>query len=129
MLAPLHELTGVGRFFWGPDQIQAFATMKAMIAADAMSYYPDLNKPFEIYTDASAYQLGAAIIQDGHPIAYWSKKLTKKAQAQRSQIPPVINVVLSLGLFTYNQSVVSKRIRVHLRQLAHLKIPYLRTNK
>ena len=27
--------------------------MKAMIAADAMSYYSDLNKPFEIYTDAS----------------------------------------------------------------------------
>ena len=55
---------------------QAFLTMKAMIAADVMSYYPDLKKPFEIYTDASNYQMGTAIIQDGHPIAYWSKKLS-----------------------------------------------------
>ena len=42
-----------------------------MIAADTMSYYPDLNKPFDIYTDISDYQLlGAAIIQDSRPIAY-----------------------------------------------------------
>ena len=50
--------------------------MEAMIATGAMSYYPDLNKPFEIYTDASDYQMGAAIIQDEYPIAYCSKKLT-----------------------------------------------------
>ena len=49
--------------------------MKAMITADTISYYPNLNKPFDIYTDASDYQMGVAIIQDGHPIAYWSKKL------------------------------------------------------
>ena len=49
--------------------------MKAIIVADVMSYYPDLNKPFDIYTGANEYQMGAAIIQDDHPIAYWSKKL------------------------------------------------------
>ena len=55
VLAPLHELIGIRQFIWGPRQEQAFLTMKAMIAADVMSYYPDLNKPFEIYTDASNY--------------------------------------------------------------------------
>ena len=50
--------------------------MKSIIATGAKSYYPDLNKPFKIYTDARNYQLGAAIIQDIRPIVYWFRKLT-----------------------------------------------------
>ena len=31
--------------------------------------YPDFNEIFEIYTDASTYQLGAIITQKSRPIA------------------------------------------------------------
>jgi hypothetical protein len=37
-------------------------------------------KPFEIYTDASATQLGAVIAQDNRPIAFFSRKLSKTKQ-------------------------------------------------
>ena len=46
--------------------------MKAIIIADAMNGFPDYSKPFHIYINASDYQLGAAIIQDGKLIAYYS---------------------------------------------------------
>ena len=49
---------------------KAFDTLKSVMAADCLSAYPDYNQPFEIYTDASNYQLGAAIIQNKQPIAY-----------------------------------------------------------
>ena len=45
------------------------------MAADCLNAYLDYNKPFEIYTDASDYQLGATIIQAKQPISYWSRLL------------------------------------------------------
>ena len=40
-----------------------------------MLAYPDFSKPFQIHTDASHYQLGAVISQNGKPIAFCSWKL------------------------------------------------------
>ena len=49
--------------------------MCPLIVKDVLLTYPDPNKSFHIETDASDYQVGAIIKQDGKPIAYFSKKL------------------------------------------------------
>jgi hypothetical protein len=59
---------------------QAFDKMLLRIAADALAANPDHSKWFNIYTDASEFQLGACIIQEGRPVAYFSCKLTKSQQ-------------------------------------------------
>jgi hypothetical protein len=47
----------------------SICNVKAAIAEEVVLAYPDFLEPFEIYTDASAMQLGAIIIQDKRLIA------------------------------------------------------------
>ena len=54
--------------------------VKAAITKEVVLAYPDFLKSFEIYTDASATQLGAVIAQDNRPIAFFSTKLSKSQQ-------------------------------------------------
>ena len=75
ILVPLTQLTGKSIVEWTPECEKAFQEMKAIIAADILMAYPDINLPFDIYTDASNYQMGAVIMQQGRPVAYWSCKL------------------------------------------------------
>jgi hypothetical protein len=65
---------------WTDKMQQAFNKMCLLMAANALTAYPNHNKQFNIYTDASDFQLGACIIQEGRPVAYFSWKLTKSQQ-------------------------------------------------
>ncbi len=56
---------------------QAFDRMCLLMAADALAAYLDHNKWFDVYTDASDFQLGACIIQEGRPVAYFLQKADK----------------------------------------------------
>jgi hypothetical protein len=82
ILAPLTAKTGAPKkgeksppFQWMLEMQKAFDQMKAWMAANVLCAYPDNNKLFHIFTDASDYQLGACIMQEGKPVAYYSKKL------------------------------------------------------
>ena len=69
VLAPLAQITGKGKFQWDTRHQISFDEMNAIICADAINMYLDYNQPFRIYTDASDFQLGASIIQNGLPLS------------------------------------------------------------
>jgi hypothetical protein len=76
ILTPLTALVGKrGTLQWTDACQQAFDNMKAVLAKDTFIKYPDHNKPFHIYCDASDLQLGSVIMQDNQPVAYYSRKL------------------------------------------------------
>ena len=46
-----------------------------MLSTEAELAFPDFDKPFHLYTDASDVQLGATLVQDGKPLGFYTRKL------------------------------------------------------
>ena len=106
----LLELTGKRTFKWTERQQKAFDTLKSIMTADYLNTYPDYNEPFEIYTDASDYQLGAAIIQKGRPVAYWSRSLTPTQSGYTTIEKELLAIILYLK--EYEKILYGARIKV-----------------
>lgn len=92
LLAPLTQLTGKPKFEWTLQCKAAFQQMKSIFSADVILAYPNHNLPCHVYTNASDYQLGATIIQNGRPVAYWSKKISL---GQCSSVPNLPSSVIT----------------------------------
>jgi hypothetical protein len=84
---------------WTDDMQQAFNKMRLLMAANALAAYTDHNKWFDIYTDASDFLLGACIIQEGRPVAYFLRKLTKSQQNYTTMEKEMLSIVATLEEF------------------------------
>ena len=51
--------------------------MKSLIAKETILAYLDFSKKFPIHTDASDVQLGALLMKEGKPLAFYSQTLSK----------------------------------------------------
>ena len=81
LAAPLHEISGKARFCWNAHRKQAFTTLKEALCQAAGLHLPDMNRGFEVSTDASDMGLGCVLSQrtaDGRdmPVCFASKSFS-----------------------------------------------------
>nr|KYP65719.1 Transposon Ty3-G Gag-Pol polyprotein [Cajanus cajan] len=60
--------------------MEAFKKLQEALTTAPMLALPDFRATFDIETDAFSTIVGAILLQSGHPIAYFSKKLCSKLQ-------------------------------------------------
>ena len=71
--APLTEVIKKNvAFKWGEEQEKAFQLLK-----HKLTHAPLFSKMFEIECNASSVGIGAVLMQEGRPLAYFSEKLNE----------------------------------------------------
>lgn len=100
ILAPLTSLISKDvPFKWTQEHTEAFEEMKAVIGKETMLTFPDFNKKFHIYTDASNTQLGAVIMQEGKPLAFYSRKMNSAQRRYTTGEQELLSIVETLKEF------------------------------
>lgn len=67
-------------FKWTAETQAAFEKLKAAMCMTPVLVLPDFAKQFVIETDACGTGVGAVLLQDSHPVAYYSKALRQRNQ-------------------------------------------------
>eukprot|EP00057_Strongylocentrotus_purpuratus_P007993 XP_011662467.1 PREDICTED: uncharacterized protein K02A2.6-like [Strongylocentrotus purpuratus] len=81
LTAPLRELVKKDVIYsWTESHQKVFETIKDMICKETTLAYFDPKKPVVLEVDASMKGVGAALTQEGRPIAFASKSLTDTEQ-------------------------------------------------
>src|SRR5687768_15324590 len=112
ILAPLTDLTSENvPWKWTEEAQNAFNEMKRAIARETLLAYPNFNEVFDIHTDASLYQLGAYISQNGKPIAFYSRKLNPAQTRYTTTERELLSIVEVLKEF--RNILLGQQIRVH----------------
>jgi hypothetical protein len=65
------------KFDWSPKCNEAFEQLKTLLATAPVLAQSDIEKPFDVYCDASGIGLGCVLMQEGRVIVYASRKLRR----------------------------------------------------
>ena len=92
---------------WAEPQQKAFETIAELITSAPLLAFYDPSKELTLKNDASKYGLGAALFQEGHPVAFTSHSPTpterRYAQTEKGSILAVKSGLEKFHYYTYGQ--------------------------
>ena len=109
--APLRELLHKDiEWHWDTAQENSFQTLKKMCVNAPVLAYFDKDKPIVLSVDSSSKGMGAALLQEGKPIAYASCALTE-TQQRYSQIEKE-TLAIVFGCKKFHQYIYGQQVTV-----------------
>ena len=97
--SPLHELLKKAtEFIWNNSYHEGFHKIKSMFCKDT-TQHSNVHKPVTVQVDTSLKGLGAALLQDGHPVAFASQALTPVEQLYANIEPELLACVFGAEQF------------------------------
>ena len=114
ILAPLTDLVGVGKkkLKWTEIHQKALEDIKKVMAKETILNYLKFNDEFEIHTDASDRQLGAANTPNEKPLAFYRRKLSSAQRSYTTTEQELLSIAETLKKF--RNILLGQRIQVSL---------------
>ena len=71
------------------------------MSSDPVLAHPNVSKPFEVQTDASDFALRGVLLQEGHPVAYESRKLSDAKRRYTAHEKELLAVIHCLRVWRH----------------------------
>jgi hypothetical protein len=89
------------KFKWSLQCEEAFLTLKKLLTTAPVLAQPDIEKPFDVYCDASDTGIGGVLMQDGRAIAYASRQLRRHEEHYPTHDLELLAVVHTLKVWRH----------------------------
>lgn len=99
--APLTDLLKKDAYCWTAQTEDAFTNLKQAMTSAPVLVLPNFQQPFTLETDASGIGVGAVLSQNGHPIAYFSKKLAPRMQKKSAYFRELLAITEAVSKFRH----------------------------
>ncbi len=117
IVAPLTNLLkkSAVTYEWEGACDEAFETLKGILVKAPMLKLPDFDKDFEIHSDAFNFAIGGVLVQEGRPVAFESKKLSKTKRRWLTHVKEMWAVIRYLK--TWGHYIGSKDVVVWINNV------------
>jgi hypothetical protein len=94
--APLTTLLKKEGFSWSEVAEVAFVALNDAVTSAPVLAMPDFAKVFTVECDTSTYGFGAVLVQEGHPIAFFSRPVAPRHHALAAYERELIGLVQAI---------------------------------
>ncbi|XP_061359120.1 uncharacterized protein LOC133303256 [Gastrolobium bilobum] len=127
--APVTDLLTKEGFSWSSAAEEAFTKLKKSLTTAPILALPNFKEPFVVEIDASGIGVGAVLLQNNHPIAFYSRKLAPTMHTKSTYIREMFAITSAMAKWRQYLLGVPFTIRTDHKSLHNLMNQVVQTSE